>query len=524
MKKSNIKYIAVAALCSVLSSCSLDTFPTGEYQRNTFWDTAAGCEAAVAGCYAPMCSENIFGNSIICEDCATPYFYAGNDLHGYGNISKSSQSAASSGVITGRWRDCYVGIQRCNTVLSRNLESAATESRKGTIEGEARFLRALYYYMLEAYYGDVPLILNAVKDENDETGIYPRADREDVVDAMIYDLNKAYELLPWQWTGANLGRATKGAALALKGKIQIFEASPLVNPKNDIKKWQQAYNTLNSLYNSRGNCGYALFSDYRNLFLPENEHSCECVFNVEFSQETDAHQNSYSLYCVQYKCNAPTLNMALEYEDMVTDYKQKWSTPDKRFAATMFYPGSVFLANDTSKMTTEAAVSYICAYTGFAAKKMSIYNKQARLSGSLYPEQETNYMVIRWADVLLMYAEAINEVNTAPNARCYELVNAVRARAGLGELKAGLTKDQMRDAIFHERIVEFAGEGIMYTDLRRTKRAEKVIGNNGIGTSVLTSLNNVRTVTNFNPGRDYWWPVPQREINLNGYLDQNAGY
>ncbi len=124
----------------------------------------------------------------------------------------------------------------------------------------------------------------------------------------------------------------------------------------------------------------------------------------------------------------------------------------------------------------------------------------------------------------MMYAEAINELNTSPNARCYEVVNAVRARAGLDELKAGLTKEQMRDAIFHERLVEFAGEGIIYTDLRRTKRAEKVIGNDGIGTSVLTALNNVRTVTNFNPGRDYWWPVPQRELNLNEYLDQNPGY
>lgn len=494
-------------------SCNLDTFPSYKYAVDTFWMSEEGAEAAMTGCYTPLTSDYIFGASPLMEETATPNAYNYNDLLAYNQLSIGTHTSNTGGIITGRWGACYEGIGRCNTHLNRISKSDVSEKRRSQMEGEAKFLRALYYYMLVNYYNGVPLIL---EEPDISHGTKARATRQEVVEAIIKDLNDAASLLDWQWTKSDdIGRATKGAAMALKARQLLFEASPLLNESNDLSKWKEAADAAEALIKEEAASGYSLFPDYRSLFLPENEHSVECVFNVEYSKTKNTPVNKYNIYSIQYRNNAPLLNLvkAYEYKDgsypsMPIDY----SKLDPRFSATIFYPGSTFLGK------AGATAKEICSFTGFAHKKLTIYNEQKRDNDDV--NGETNFMVIRYADILLMFAEAKNEAESSPSVEIYNALNRVRERAGMKKYISGfLNKDEMREAIRHERRIEFAGEGLYYNDIRRWKTAEIVL-NDEIQDYTGTPI----AIRSFDPDRDYWWPIPAEQIRLNKELTQNINY
>ena len=155
----------------------------------------------------------------------------------------------------------------------------------------------------------------------------PRS-REEVVRAILDDLNDIIdrELLDWQWTkAADQGRATRGAAMALKARLLLFEASKLVNPSNDAAKWQAAADAAKAVIEKEAQAGYDLFGDYRKLFLPANEHSCECVFNIEFSKTKNTAVNSFNVYSVQYRNNAPLLDLVMDYRTATDGAAANWA-------------------------------------------------------------------------------------------------------------------------------------------------------------------------------------------------------
>ena len=224
-----------------LGSCNLDTIPTDKYTVETFWETEEGTEAAMSGCYNVLTSSALFGDSApLLEETCTPNAYNYNNAGGYNVIAQGTHTANSSGIIANRWKKCYEGIGRCNTHLNRLSGAVVTDDRRVQMEGEAKFLRALYYYMLVTYYNGVPLILEEPVYAH---GSLPRASREEVVQAILDELNDIIDrrLLDWTWSKtADRGRATLGAAMALKARLLLFEASKLVNPSNDSAKWQAA--------------------------------------------------------------------------------------------------------------------------------------------------------------------------------------------------------------------------------------------------------------------------------------------
>lgn len=503
---------AISAAVSIAFSCNLDTTPTDKYTVDIFWDTEKGTEAAMTGCYNILLSSGLFGGATpLLEETATPNAYNYNDNMSFNSIARGTHTAATKGIITSRWEKCYEGIGRCNTHLNRLPGAAVSDQRKTTMEGEAKFLRALYYYMLITYYNDVPLI----KDEPEYShGSLPRTPRATVVESILSDLQDAENLLDWKWTGAeNQGRATKGAAMALRARVLLFEASPLLNSAGDKAKWTAAATAAKSLIDKESKSGYDLYGDYRKLFLKENEHSCESVFNVEFSRVGgDVYTNEFNLISVQYRDNAPLLDLVRQYRNDDSKPDTDYSDMDPRFYATIFYPGSTFLG------TPGATASQICQFTGFAHKKLTIYDGQAE-----DPDQkfgDTNYMVLRYADVLLMFAEAQNEVDDTPSNAVYDALNRVRSRAGSTELAYGsLSKNEMREAIRKERRLEFAGEGLYYNDIRRWKTAEIVMN-----ASVKAYDGKDIALRSFDPDRDYWWPIPSDQILLNPKLVQNQGY
>ena len=446
---------------AALASCNLDTIPTDKYTVETFWETEEGTEAAMTGCYNILTNSALFGDSApLLEETCTPNAYNYNNAGGYNVIAQGTHTANSSGIIANRWKKCYEGIGRCNTHLNRLPAAAVADDRRVQMEGEAKFLRALYYYMLVTYYNGVPLILEEPVYAH---GSLPRASREEVVRAILDDLNDIIdrELLDWQWTKAA-----------------------------------------------------DLFGDYRKLFLPANEHNCECVFNIEFSKTKNTAVNSFNVYSVQYRNNAPLLDLVMDYRTTTDGAATmgKYDNLDPRFAATNFYPGSTFLGK------ANCPAGEVCQFTGFAHRKLTIYDAQKRDSDD--SNGETNYMFIRYADVLLMFAEAQNEVDATPSDAVYDAVNRVRGRVGMPTYAYGSkNQSEMREIIRHERRVEFAGEGLYYNDIRRWMTAELVMNaviQDYAGTDI--------AVRAFDPDRDYWWPVPADQILLNKKLEQNPNY
>ena len=302
--------------------------------------------------------------------------------------------------------------------------------------------------------------------------------------------------------------------MSLKARLLLFEASPLVNEKGDLALWKKAADAAAEVMDHAKEAGYDLFPDYRKLFLPANEHSCECIFDVEYSKTKNTPINAWNVQSVQYRNNAPLLDLVNAYEssDGKTYAQDNYDKKDPRFKATVFYPGCTFLGKANSTATQ------ICQFTGFAHKKLTIYDNQARDPDD--GNGETNYMFIRYADVLLMFAEAKNEVETSPSAEVYSALNAVRKRAGIPIIKTGtLDKEQKREVIRHERRIEFAGEGLYYNDIRRWKIAEEVMND-----EICDYNGTAIAIRSFDPERDYWWPIPSEQRLLNKNLDQNPNY
>jgi hypothetical protein len=393
---------------------------------------------------------------------------------------------------------------------------------KSRMMGEAHFLRAIFYFNLENYWGDVPLILNPPNLE--AQGKLPRTPREKVVKQILKDLGEADSLLPANYEASNIGRATKGAALALKAKVLLFEASPLFNPKGDKERWKKAADAAKKVMDMAPQAGYALYPNYRNLFLPQYENNSGVIFDVQFIYNSSAHEgNSFDLIDRQYNTNAPLQGLVDAYEmknglpidssNSGYDPKRPYANRDPRFYATIVYPGDKYMG----KTVTDDRF----AITGYGLEKYSVYTAAkppANLANLGKGQSGTNYIVLRYAGTLLMYAEAENEY-AGPNASVYNAINKVRKRAGMPDIPQGLSQDEMRKAIHHERRIEFAGEGFYYNDIRRWKIANKVMN-----APIKNWKNKVIEDRSFDPSRDYWWPIPQHQIDLNPNLKQNPNY
>jgi hypothetical protein len=374
--------------------------------------------------------------------------------------------------------------------------------------------------MLENYYGGVPLILDAPNLATQAD--LPRTPREEVVAQILKDLDSAALVLPLKYSKGDVGRATKGAALALKARVLLYEASPLFNSSNDPNKWKAAADAAKAVIDLPGT-GYGLFIDYRALFLPQNENNKEVIFDVQYI--FPGLGTSFDLIGKQYNTNAPLLDLAQAY-DMFTglpitnpgslyDPTNPYANRDPRLYGTIFFPGDVLME---VPVTNDRF-----AVTGFGMKKYTIYDRGPAPTGQTdlkSGQSETNFIVLRYADILLMYAEALNEAS-GPSTEVYSALNEVRQRptVNMPEIDPGYTQAELRGIIHHERRIELAGEGLYYNDIRRWKTAETVLN-----APIKTYDGSQIEVRTFDPTRDYFWPIPLTETDLNPALEQNPGY
>jgi len=446
----NLKILLTIASVLTMTSC-MDDFielePISTISTDALYQTDMDFQDAVTGIYGVFQSE--YTNMWLYGDIR------GDDS--YDELVKGTAAAMDlftinndDNVIRNTWTNYYRAINRANTVISK-LEgaNATVVKNKDRYMGEAKFLRALAYFDLVRIYGDVQMLTKPITIEESYT-----IGREKVAtiyqEIIIKDLIDAESKLPQSYTGANVGRATKGAARSLLGKVYLT-----------IKDFQKAEAKLQEV----AIMGYALLPDYNDLFnYSKTEHHSEYIFDIEYIDGGFGLGNPFTNLFLPK--NPP---LTLFYK--VTGGGDDANNPPKSLFA-LFPPG------DKRKDAT-AANGWVGSNGVFnqlmpAANASSTYTKKYLIPNlTLRNDGRANWKVIRYADVLLMLAEALNENGKTAEALIY--LNQVRKRAGLSAY-SGISQNQTKENIYLERRLELSFEGHRWFDLVRTGSALSVMG------------------------------------------------
>lgn len=477
-------------LVLVLGSCKkyLDRAPLDSINTANFFKTAEDAEAAINGAYQPLQWPKLYNIRIWSTD-----IWAGNSVVGAGGGTDGIETQDISNFVTATdnaaaldiWRGPAPGILRCNLVLKNVPGIDMDGTQKNRILGEAYFLRAHYYFILVRLFGDVPLITEPVTAEDN---LRPsRTPKEQVYNQIIDDLKKAIDLLPASYTGANIGRATKGAATGMLAKVYLT----LGNYTEAVTYCKQ----VTAL-------GYELNANYADNFNPATENSKESLFEVQYYGKT-----SYSFWDNENQASWASTFMGPRNADFVgggygwnqpsDEFVSQYEPGDNRKDKTILYEGCPAFDGKDFK------ASY--STTGYNVRKFLVPK-------SISPDYDTNplnWPVLRYADVLLMEAEALCELNQLNEA--VVPLNEVRHRAGL-DPQAVTTQADLREKIRKERRIELAFEGHRWFDLIR-------YDNGQYAQQFFHSIGK----TNFAP-KHLLLPIPQREIDANPNLTQNPGY
>lgn len=495
MKKSKT-VIAIFLGIFMINSCSesdLELANPNELSPETFFSSEAQVQSAVNAAYANLQTVALYGRLIWYMLDNMSHEQSGNGQQEADKVTFADFSFDSTnGQIAEYWDSCYRGINKANFVIGNEErineipDSELNAATKRKFLGEARFLRAQYYWLLVTRFGNVPL-RNGDFSNPEGKPISPKAD---VINLIIEDLTFASSNLLQKGVEEE-GRANRGAAQAFLGKVLLYE-----------KQYGDALSAFNSM------SGYNLEADYFDNFKEETEHGIESVFEVEYdlSLGTGAKWNGPVVGQGQNHAtfrgqDYGVLNWFNVYpsDDLVASFEPG----DNRFQGSFYVPGDSY-NNGASTMQASDFAENGGNVRNVAWKKYQNYYKQVDEA----QESGINAKVIRYADVLLMMAECENEVGSQANA--VGLINRVRARAGLSDLPTSLSKQQVLDAIIQERKVELAGEQVRFDDMIRW----------GIVASELAD-------TNFQAGKHELWPIPDREILSNPNVtaaDQNPGY
>lgn len=498
MKHSFKNYLQLGGIASVLflASCTksgfLDVDPQATQPATNFFKDANDATRAVNSAYANLrVWNNIAFAPIAIESVASDEAEKGsstNDASFFNDFDNFTVSAGQ-GQLQDFWAGEYQTINLTNQVIDKVPAIAMDDNLKNRYFAEMKFIRAYAYFRLVRAFGDVPLRLHLPVDASEYN--LPRTPKAQVYAAIEQDLTDAAAVLPQSYPAADAGRITKGAALALHAKVAMYQT------RTTPSKWSDVLNYTNQVIA----LGYALFPDFEKGFRIQNENNSESVFEIQAAAivgNSDASNSQYSQ--VQgvrgatgggWGFNVPTAALASAFE-----------AGDPRKDATIIFRGETTPQGDVIAATGDNPMYNQKSYVPF-----SVY-----ISG-MNEGADQNIRVIRFADVLLMNAEAANEIGGAANTTlALASLEKVRARARAGNntiLPPVTTTDQatLRAAIYHERQVELAMEFDRYFDVIRQGRAATVFGPKG-----WTNKNEV-------------WPIPQNEIDLSaGILTQNPGY
>lgn len=478
-------------LASTLAGCAeLDLTNPNQQTTDTFWKSSVDATQGINATYNALMNNGAYGRWLaFAYDIRSDIGFSPSPWADLSNFNKFTLTDYDFEVSRELWQHHFSGIFRANQVIANVPAIDMDVALRDRIVGEAQFIRGLLYFnLLNLYGGNIPL----VTEPSDPTDRPASSTDAAVYTQIESDLQAARTALPASYTGADVGRATRGAATALRGKVQLQQ-----------RKWTEAAATLQQVLTIGG---YDLVSNYNDNFTAGNENNAESVFEIQFGDRSQLASGVRGLNiakmvgpCGPSFCDGRPTRW---YFDQFQVEKTTTGAVDPRLDATIFYNK----AGGMDVYGQSFAQRYGAGNTELFFKKYGEYY----IAGDQDWDAAINYRVIRFADVLLMLAEALNEAGQTQQA--YAHINRVRARVGLAALPAGLSQAAMRDRILNERLLEFGLEGQRWLDLKRHNLLTKAL------------VPHDAEFDFFTPGKSERLPIPVSEINLNPQVTQNPGW
>lgn len=497
--KRNIIY-KILAVCAVvlftIPSCTkLEENPIGILAPESYFKTEVEVEAAVMGVYSRFARETIYGRKLpitimlLGDAC---------DIGDQGTPSRRIQMNnftpdANNGLITAFWPEIYRSIGAANAAIS-GAESIPNKDGNRTKElvAEARILRAHCYYNLVQLFGDIPYVGEFVTDPASVADA-SKTPAAEVYQKIIADCEFAEQNLPDTYSSGIRCRPTKGSAKTMLASIYLT-----------IGQFDKAAQYAEEVINSRATYGYNLVNDFTELWKADNGDMAEHIWTIDFKAGTGTFTNWWAPLCGIRGADMQGWSVIVASPGLYALYE----TGDHRMETTFI---TETLVNDVMVPYTNWEIPRM--HLG----KFSLYpGSGANSDGS---NSGRNYPIFRFAEVYLIAAEALAEVNNGPTAKAYEYINKVRERARFGgtvptDLPTGLSKADFIDAVLKERLLEFPLEYKRWFDIKRRQ----------LGVEAFGGANSIEP-HNFDPAKNYLLPIPQSELDRNpNLLPQNPGY
>lgn len=545
MKKIyNFTLILIMSYC--FSSCvgELEVSPLTSLDQDVVWSNEANAMTVLMGCYKGNIPYNNTGfesdwlsysGLMFLEFASDNAFDRRATTTGNSSLHKLSDGTlnASNGSINNYWRNAYLKIARCNRFIE-NVDKVPTQQPViDRMKSEARFLRAVQYFYLSQYFGDVPLVTNTLTPE--EANLVEKNTKAQIILFVEKELNEISEILPRykDLKASELGRSTAQVSLAFLGRLYLAD--------KQFTKAAQAYKKIIDWGDNQ------IDPDYQSIFLPANKHSNENIFSTQYLESLagngltqhalPAISKGWHLICplgslfeaYDYVDGTP-----FSYENSLYDPTDLSKNRDPRLRYTLLVNNADFAGNkyichpDSSRSLDQLGAGKQTTYTGFGLRK---YFDEG-YSGNLL-QYGANTVVVRYAEVLLGYLEAELEAGTVITRQLLDqTINLVRGRATVNMPPVIETdRDKLRPILRNERRVELALEGHRYWDLLRWGIAHKVLNGDFYG-APFPGAKNMRKkggqadpndrwfviTRNFRNPQDYQWPIPQSEQDINPNL------
>jgi hypothetical protein len=492
-------YTCVFALAWILlgSGCAsfLEENPTDRLVINNFYSSRQDAEAAVSATYQQLGS---LYNRLMYNLAELPTDVMKNGLgmpNAFLQDLEFMRYNAENTFIRDMWNNCYAGIMKANAAINNIPNVTMDAGLQSRLIAEVRFLRALYYFNLVRFFGDVPLVTRL---ESIDDAMGPRISKDQVYEQIIQDLQEAETVLPLrsQYAANEEGRATRGAAKILLGKVYLTQGN-----------FAAAKNKLAEVVEHESEYGYGLHSEYAANWNTETEAGIEAVFYIEYKKPPLPSNSEMGLAGPKYSVPGGNIGVASSNEaDIPT--KELWD---------------VFDENDKRRATNLRYEFFSLIENANVLSSIPLFGKYW-IDGLVAVDQcDINMHIIRYADALLMYAEALNEEDESPKA--HEVLNRIRERA-FGDSSANfsaLGKEEFRQKILDERRLEFPIEGHRWFDLVRSGTFIRRMKEHSAYEAGVAEKNKTDIAANI---KDYMtlMPIPQRELDLNPELTQNPGW
>ncbi len=564
-------------MLAVLTGCyDLDRAPFDQPSSSTFWKTEDQCKQGLMGVYAALKNTDLYGKMFMID--VNSDVAAGYDQY---EALQFGTCTPRTGFLNGKWQNGYDAIQRANLAIRSIGEAPVDEPAKKQMVGEAKFLRGLIYFHLLDYFGGLPLYDETTDLEKDFNDLMlPRSTAEETRAFIIKDLTDALSAgLPKAWPADDYGRVTLGAVYALLGKVYLYNKDykqAIVSFEEVIKPeyGYRLHDDYAGLFNLTAHTSEEMIFSIVNLGGVGNNYGMPLCFyagtrnsygscwnnTVPSANLADMYEYTdgrpfdwdevFPGYTTDNKVRERVYRVTMDNEgknvlNMPADaetVKALYARRDPRLSATVIAPYANYLgwySNAPKQMTfllaenTKGDVIALNESNGYMRNNKGGWETyfwrkfvpEGDWDGAITNREHTpvNFPVIRLADVFLMLAEAYNEDGN--QAKAVEYINRVRARVNMPGINSGpayleaRTKEAVFERIFRERAFELAGEGVRDSDLRRWGLSEKLLNRVEYGITGKTMF-----TRKFNKDRDYLWPVPASEIEINPALKQNPGW